>query len=84
MGYEYILRTQVEENQVRRVASYLNERLGQIQDTANTTSALAAVVLAALNITNDYLQLKDRQDNILREIEAQTEKMLVRIEQEEG
>lgn len=84
MGYEYILRTQVEENQVRRVASYLNERLGQIQDTANTTSALAAVVLAALNITNDYLQLKDRQDNMLREIEAQTEKMLVRIEQEEG
>ena len=84
MGYEYILRTQVEENQVRRVASYLNERLGQIQDTANTTSALAAVVLAALNITNDYLQLKDRQDNMLREIEAQTEKMLGRIEQQEG
>jgi cell division protein ZapA len=84
MGYEYVLRTQVEENQVRRVASYLNERLSQIQDTANPTSALAAVVLAALNITNDYLQLKDCQNNMLREIEAQTEKMLVQIEQQEG
>ena len=42
---------------------------------------MSAVVLAALNITNELLQIKDQQENLLREIEANAERLLVKIEQ---
>jgi cell division protein ZapA len=54
----------------------------EVQSSAGTTSKLATTVLAALNITNELLQLKDQQEQLLREIEAKTERMLDKIGQQ--
>lgn len=83
LGNEYLLRSDAGEGQVRRVAAHLNARLGEVMNTANPTSTLAAVVLAALNITNELLQLKDQQDNLLKEIEANAERLLIKLELED-
>lgn len=80
LGNEYVLRSPSSEGHVRRVAAHLNARLNEILTTTNTSSTLAATVLAALNITNELLQLQDQQENLLQEIEAQTERLLKKIE----
>lgn len=84
MGHEYVLRVAVGESQVRRTAAYLNERLNEVLSTTTTSTTLSATVLAALNITNELLLLQDSRDNLLQEIEAQTDKMLRKMERLEG
>lgn len=81
MGNEYVLRSPAGEGHVRRVAAHFNAKLNETLRSSNTTSTLAATVLAALNITNELLQLKDQQEKLLREIEVKSEKMLELIEQ---
>ncbi|MCA1906364.1 MAG: cell division protein ZapA [Desulfarculus sp.] len=80
LGNEYLLRTEGSEGQLRRVAAHLNARLNEVLTNTNTSSTLAATVLAALNITNELLQLQDRQEHLLQEIETQAERLLEKIE----
>jgi cell division protein ZapA len=80
LGNEYVLRSEGGEGQLRRVAAHLNARLNEVLTTTNTSSTLAATVLAALNITNELLQLQDKQENLLQEIEIQAERLLAKIE----
>lgn len=80
LGNEYLLRTEGSEGQLRRVAAHLNARLNEVLTNTNTSSTLAATVLAALNITNELLQLQDRQEHLLQEIETKAERLLAKIE----
>ena len=84
MGNEYVLRSNMGEAQVRRVAAHLNARINEVLTLSNPSSTQSAVVLAALNITNELLQLKDDQEHLLKEIEANTERLLDRIEEHKG
>lgn len=81
LGNEYVLNSSSGEVHVRRVAAHLNARLNEVLSNANTSSTLAATVLAALNITHELLQLKDQQENLLQEFEAKIEGLLDKIEQ---
>lgn len=84
LGNEYVLRSEAGEERVREVAELLNQRLGEVQSTNKTSSTLAAAVLAALNITNELLQLRDQQEKLFQEIEAKTEKLLSMIEEQKA
>ena len=48
LGNEYVLRSDAGEDRVRQVAALLNDRLNEVLATTNTSSTLAAAVLAAL------------------------------------
>ncbi len=82
LGNEYLLRSSASEAQVRRVAAHLNARVKEVLESSDPSSTLAAVVLAALNITNELLQLKDSQERFYKEIEANTERLLDKIEEQ--
>jgi len=81
LGSEYVLRSQLDEAQLRRVAAYLDNKLNEILSTTNTSSTISLVILAALNITNELLRARDEQDRLLKEIEAKTERLLKTLEQ---
>jgi cell division protein ZapA len=83
LGNEYLLRSGASEIQVRRVAAHLNAQINEVVNNSSPSSNLAAVVLAALNITNELLQLKDSQEKFYKEIEANTERLLDKIEEQE-
>ncbi|MBU4565802.1 MAG: cell division protein ZapA [Desulfarculus sp.] len=76
LGNEYVLRSEAGEERVRQVAELLNQRVEEVRAANKTSSTLAAAVLAALNITNELLQLRDQQEKLFQEIEAKTEKLL--------
>ena len=84
LGNEYVLRSEAGEERVREVAELLNQRLGEVLASNKTSSTLAAAVLAALNITNELLQLRDQQEKLFQEIEAKTEKLLEMIEEQKA
>ena len=81
LGGEYVLRSRAGGQRVRRVAQYFNQQVEQVAQACKPSTSTAAIVLAALNITNELLHLKDQQESMLKEIEANTERLLERIEQ---
>lgn len=84
LGNEYVLHSDAGEERVRQVAAFLNSKLNEVLSTTNTSSTLATAVLAALNITNELLQLQDQQNNLQQEIEAKTERLLNMIEEQKA
>ena len=84
LGNEYVLRSEAGEERVRQVAELLNQRLEEVMAANRTSSTLSAAVLAALNITNELLQLRDQQEKLFQEIEAKTERLLLLIEEQKA
>ena len=84
LGNEYVLRSEAGEERVRQVAELLNQRLEEVLSANKTSSTLSAAVLAALNITNELLQLRDQQEKLFQEIEAKTERLLLLIEEQKA
>lgn len=84
LGNEYVLRSEAGEERVRQVAELLNQRLEEVFSANKTSSTLSAAVLAALNITNELLQLRDQQEKLFQEIEAKTERLLLLIEEQKA
>lgn len=81
LGKEYLLRSDRGEAQVRRAAGYLDDRLNEVLSQTTTSSTLSATVLAALNVTSEFLILKDEKEGLLREIEVRAQRLLQKIEQ---
>jgi len=55
MGREYRIRSDADEEQVQRVARYVDETLARIRERTRTVDSLDLALLTALNLANDLL-----------------------------
>lgn len=76
LGREYTLKSDEGEEQVRRIAEYLNGKLKRLSENTKTLSTLNLAILAAMDIANEYFQLLDGQDALSRKVK--------KIEQKSG
>jgi len=60
---EYLVQGEDGEQQVQRIADYVNDKLKQIEQSTEGLSEKRTAILAALDIAGDYFQiLKERED----------------------
>jgi cell division protein ZapA len=59
LGAEYRIRSEADEGSVRRVASLVEDTMARIRDRTQTVDTLDLAVLAALNLANDLIALRD-------------------------
>jgi len=69
-GQEYIIRTDSDEDHVKAVAGVVNERLDFLGKKSQTISTVNLMVLTLMNVTSDYLQLKEELDSMIQRLEA--------------
>lgn len=55
LGHEYRIRTDASEEQIARVARYVDETMLRIRERTRTVDSLDLAVLTALNLANDLL-----------------------------
>ena len=60
--YSLVLKTSVEEAEVRRLADEIDERMREIASGANTADSLKVAILTALHLAQDYGELKGKYD----------------------
>ncbi len=60
--YSLVLRTPVEEAEVRRLADEIDTRMREIAAGANTADSLKVAILTALHLAQDYGELKSKYD----------------------
>ncbi|MBU0691451.1 cell division protein ZapA [bacterium] len=72
LGQEYPIRADADEEYIREVASYLNERMNAVHAAEPTRPLSKVAILTALNLTHELLDMKRQNEEMLGEIERRT------------
>ena len=73
MGQEYNIRTDADQNYIKKVAKFVEDRMKEIQNAApDTTSQLRIAVLAAMNVTDEYFTVKRQKNDVVDKLESKT------------
>ena len=60
--YSLVLKTHVEEAEVRKLADEVDSKMREIAAGANTADSLKVAILTALHLAQDYAELKGKYD----------------------
>ena len=69
LGQKYTVKGDAHEEYIRKLASFVDEKLKEVYSAAPGITPLKAAILASLNIADELHKLTEAQDNITRNIE---------------
>ena len=72
LGKEYSIKSDVEESYANQIAECLNQNIEEVLKTTKTVATLNILVLAAMNIANDYFQAKKLNEELIAVVEAKS------------
>ena len=62
MGQKVVLRSDDEEQYIRKVAEYVDGKMQEVSQTTGSRGKYSVAILAALNIADEYHRLKDNHN----------------------
>ena len=69
LGKIYSIKSEINEEKLKEVTEYLNKKVSEVSNQVNSSSEINILILTALNITNDYLKIKNYKEELIRDIE---------------
>jgi len=75
LGQEYTIHTKADKAYVERVAQHLAAKCQEAQNRLRSSSVATIALLAALNITSDYLQKEEAYEQLVDRIESKQKKL---------
>jgi len=75
LGQEYTIHTKADRAYVEKVAQHVASKCQEAQNRLQSSSLATVALLAALNITSDYLQMKEAYEQLVDRIESKQEKL---------
>lgn len=82
LGQTYTLRTSTEESKVQAAANLVEGKLEEYQAATRSNIKLDVAILAALDIANEYLQIKDSAEKLKERLEGRSRAIIKTIEAE--
>jgi cell division protein ZapA len=73
LGQRYTIKGDAPEEHIRKLASYVDEKLKEVHNSSPNITPVKASILAALNIADELFRLKNEQEELTRYIEEKTE-----------
>ena len=73
LGQEYTIHTKADRAYVEKVAQHLASKCEEAQNRLRSSSLATIALLAAFNITSDYLQMKEEYEQLVDRIESKQE-----------
>jgi len=80
LGHELAVVSDADEEQVAAIVRFVNERMEEIMRSTEGLRALDVAILAALNISEDYLRLKGVNKDLCEQLERRSEQLIQLIE----
>ena len=77
---EYVIKSEESEEQLNRIADYVNGKLKEIQDNTEGLSEKKMAILVALNIASEYFQVVKERNELSTNIRQKTETLINNIE----
>ena len=80
LGQELAVISDTEDDQVANVVRFVNDKMEEIVRSRDGLRTLDVAILAALNISEDYLKLKGVNQDLCDQLELRSEKLIQLIE----
>jgi cell division protein ZapA len=77
---EYLVQGEDDEQQVQRIADFVNDKLKEIEQGTEGLSEKRTAILAALDIAGDYFQLLKEKENLLASLRRRTQSLIHSID----
>jgi len=74
-GQKYVIRSESSEEYVKEVASLVDRKMREVAQRGRSVSTLNVAVLAALNIADELLKSSRDNEELLKRIKDQTERL---------
>lgn len=65
---------------VTRLAQHVDERMSEVESQTPTVDSLRVAILAALNIADEYFELRDRYESVRNKVASQSKRMIEMLE----
>lgn len=83
-GEEYAIRAEASADYTKSCARYVDDRIAEIRQRSGLVETHKAAILAALSITDEFVQMRDELDSLRREVQSRAQNLVKRIESEAG
>jgi cell division protein ZapA len=80
LGQELSVLSDSEDEQVANVVHFVNEKMEEVLHSGNGLKTLNVAILAALNISEEFLKLKGVNRDLCDQLESRAEKLIQLIE----
>jgi len=74
-GQEYPIRARGDEDHIRQVAKFVDERMAMIEEQTTAMTPARLAILAALNIADELFTLRREKERLLSEFEEKTREL---------
>ena len=75
LGEDYALKSDAETEYLQEIAAYVDQKTRKLFDGTQIRSPLKIAVLTAVNISDELFRLKQRHENLVRDIESSSEEI---------
>ncbi|MBM4128486.1 MAG: cell division protein ZapA [Nitrospira sp.] len=75
LGQRYTIKGDAPEEHIRKLAAFVDEKLREIYNSSPNITPVKASILAALNIADELIRLKDEQEELAKYIEEKTARL---------
>ena len=80
LDHEYLINSEESEEQVRRIAEYVNDKLLEAMTNTRGLSEKKTTILAALDIAGEYFQLQKERDDLVARLRERTKALIRSID----
>lgn len=80
MGQKFLVRSDSDENYVERVAEFVNGKVAEITSKSKSIPSLNVIILAAMNIADDFIRSRDGRKESLTGVEKKLQGMIELID----
>jgi len=79
-GQAYTFKASGEVSEAQEVANYLTKQVEKARTAAESPSKLETLILAALNIANDYFRMRRSREDLYRDIDRRCNDLIEYID----
>ena len=72
LGKEYSIKSDLEKRYLNELGEYLNQKVEEVLKTTKTVATLNVLVLAAMDIANDYFQVRNLREELTDRVEEKS------------
>jgi cell division protein ZapA len=77
---EYLIKSDVDEEEVEKIARFVDDKLREIRDNTNGLSDKNIAILAAFDIASEYFQLQKDGSDMVRKLQERAEALNYQID----
>jgi len=82
MGQKLSVKSDADENYIQAVANYVDEKVREFLKTARPNAQSSVAIMTALNIADEYCQLKEKHEMVLDRLNRLTKKLSITLAEE--